>query len=152
MAVLSPTIVVPTGAGPTKLVLLSSVVVVLPSGRFTMVAAAPSVSAKAMTAPPCRMSGRVQSSGRTTISAFTPCSLAATNLMPRTLAKGSWRSFRNWVLSIVYSLSGGLEPAQAEILQNGQVGHDQRDHDDARNAQRRPRGRQHQRHRAAQHP
>jgi hypothetical protein len=36
------------------------------------------------------MSGRVQSSGLTTISAVTPVSLAAVNFSPRTLAKGNW--------------------------------------------------------------
>jgi hypothetical protein len=41
------------------------------------------------------MSGRVQSSGLTTISAFTPVSLAATNFSPNTLAKGNWWSFRS---------------------------------------------------------
>src|SRR5262245_6844185 len=104
-----------------------------------------------MTAPPCRISGRVQSSGLTTISAFTPVSLAATNFRPSTLAKGSWWSFRNWVLSMINLLvalgsAGGVEPAQAEILQNGEIGHDQRDHCDARNARRRPRRRQEQDH------
>jgi len=42
-----------------------------PSGRLTMVPAAPSVSAKAMIAPPCRTAGRVQRSSRTVISATT---------------------------------------------------------------------------------
>ena len=88
IGVVSPVTVVPTGAGPTKLVLLSMVVVPLPSGRLSTVAAAPSVSAKAITAPPCSMSGRVQSSGLTTISALTAVSLAATNFTepPRAFA------------------------------------------------------------------
>ena len=95
IGVVSPTTVVPSGAGPTKLVLLLDRGRALALGRFSTVAAAPSVSAKAITAPPCSMSGRVQSSGLTTISAFTPVSLAATNFSPRTLAKGSWWSFRS---------------------------------------------------------
>ena len=95
IGVVSPTTVVPTGAGPTKFVLLSIVVVPLPSGRLSTVAAAPSVSAKAMTAPPCRMSGRVHSSGRTTISATTRVSLAAVNFSPSTSAKGNLTSFRS---------------------------------------------------------
>ena len=67
----------------------------VPSGRLSTVATAPSVSAKAITAPPCRMSGRVQSSGLTTISAVTPVSLAATNFSPSNLANGSGLSFRS---------------------------------------------------------
>ena len=46
----------PSRAAPMKFVLLSRVVVpAAPSGRFSVAPKAPSVSAKAMTAPPCRM-------------------------------------------------------------------------------------------------
>jgi hypothetical protein len=47
----------PTGAAAKKLVFLSIVAVPTSGGRLTMVPAAPSVSAKATRAPPCRTAG-----------------------------------------------------------------------------------------------
>jgi hypothetical protein len=52
IGVASPTTRVPTGAGATKLVLLSIVVVPAPCGKLRIVPTAPSVSANAITAPP----------------------------------------------------------------------------------------------------
>src|SRR5713101_1446916 len=89
MCVSSPITRVPTGAGATKLVLLSIVVVPLPSDRLRIVPVAPSVSANAMMAPPWRTAGRVQRSSRTVISATILSFAALTKSMPRSSAKGS---------------------------------------------------------------
>ena len=84
----SPITVVPSGAGPTKFVLLSIVVVPLPSGRLSTVAAAPSVSAKAITAPPCRIAGTVHRSAFTGSSAVTLSGLTEVIFSPISSANG----------------------------------------------------------------
>jgi len=81
----SPITVAPTGAGPTKLVLLSMVVVPCPRAGWSTVAAGPACR-EGHHGATVQYVGRVQSSGLTTISAFTPVSLAATNFNP-----GPWR-------------------------------------------------------------
>src|SRR6202044_848000 len=82
--------VAPAGAAATKLVLLSTVVVPFASGgRVTNAAAAPSVSAKLMIAPPWPMSPRVQSSGRIIIRAARASSSTLMNSIPRSWANGS---------------------------------------------------------------
>ena len=81
--------VVPTIAGPMKLVFDSIVVVIAPSRRFNDVAQPPSVSASAIIAPPCRIAGRVHISSRTFISAVTHSGVALTNLIPSSFANGS---------------------------------------------------------------
>jgi hypothetical protein len=55
---------VPDLPAAKKLVLDSMVVVLAPGGRFMAVAAAPIVSAKAISVPPSRLSPTVVSSGR----------------------------------------------------------------------------------------
>src|SRR5258707_1786708 len=85
----SPVTRVPSGAAGMKLVLLSIVVVPAPSGRLRIVPVAPSVSAKAMIAPPCNTAGRVHSSSRTGNSATTRSGAAWVNSMPINAAKGS---------------------------------------------------------------
>src|SRR5262249_31002999 len=85
----SATTVVSTGAGATKLVLLSMVVVDAPSGRLITVAIAPRVSARAIIAPPWSTAGRVHKSARTSISALTPSAEASMILIPSISANGS---------------------------------------------------------------
>ena len=84
-----PVTVVPSFAAPRKLVLLSIVVVPLASfGMERTVPSAPSASAKAMIAPPCRMWPAVHRSGRTSSVATTWSGPASTTFTPISLAKG----------------------------------------------------------------
>src|SRR5580700_5612874 len=80
----------PAGAEPTKLVLLSIVVVPLASaGRLMKAAAAPSVSAKLMIAPPWAMPPIVHRSGRISIRAARESASALMNSIPSNWANGS---------------------------------------------------------------
>src|SRR5262249_61321655 len=79
----------PAGIAAKKLVLLSIVVVLAPSDRLAMVAIAPSVSANAMTAPPCSTGGRVHNSSRTGSSAFTQSGATLTTVSPISLENGN---------------------------------------------------------------
>ncbi len=99
--VASPTIRAPTGAAPIKLVLLSIVAVALSSLRFASVPSAPSVSAKAMMAPPCSTAGWVQSSLRTVISPTILSGVALTTSIPRSAAKGSGGSLSRFIGSTI---------------------------------------------------
>src|SRR5947209_20529518 len=78
----------PTGRAARKFVLLSIVVVQAPSGRLSTVASAPTESAKAINAPPCKTAGTVQRSGRTSISASTRSGVLVITRMPRSSEKG----------------------------------------------------------------
>src|SRR5215207_1275368 len=86
----------PSGTAAMKLVLLSIVLVPCPSGRFWTVASPPSVSASAMTAPPCMTAGTVHSSGRTFRRATTRSGATSTTSMPRNSEKGMlvWSDIR----------------------------------------------------------
>src|SRR3954465_6216388 len=72
----------PTGEPRRNFVLDSIVVVRAPSGRFMNVPTAPSVSANAMSAPPCRMSPVVHKSGRTLKLATTFSAVTSENSIP----------------------------------------------------------------------
>ena len=74
--------VAPAGPGPKKFVFDSNVVVPAPSGRLSTVPTAPTVSAKAMTAPPWRIPGTVHISSRTVISASTRSGVASRIRIP----------------------------------------------------------------------
>src|SRR4029079_19392839 len=72
----------PSGAPPMKFVFDSIVVVREPCGMLRIAAIAPSVSAKAMIAPPCRLSPIVHRSLRTTSVATTLSGLASVSSSP----------------------------------------------------------------------
>ena len=85
-----PITVEPAGAEATKLVLLSIVAVPLASaGRLIKAAAAPSVSAKLMIAPPWAIPPIVQRSGRISIRAARASASALMNSIPSNWANGS---------------------------------------------------------------
>ena len=73
---------VPSGAARRKLVFDSIVVVRVSFGRFAIVPKAPSVSAKAMIAPPWRTLPVVHRSGRTSIDATTRSGVTSINCTP----------------------------------------------------------------------
>jgi hypothetical protein len=56
------------------------------------VATAPTLSASAITAPPCMIAGLVQNSGFTSISASTRSGSTVVNSIPRSAPKGVMRS------------------------------------------------------------
>src|SRR5215218_2611027 len=87
-AVHSAVAVSPSGTAARKLVLLSIVVVHWPAARFATVATPPSVSASAITAPPCSTAGRVHSSGRTFSRATTRSGVTSTSSTPRKSENG----------------------------------------------------------------
>src|SRR5260221_8312968 len=78
----SPTTRVPSGAPRMKLVFDSMVVVRAPCGMLRIAATAPSVSANAMIAPPCRLSPSVHRSLRTARRAITLSGVTSVNSMP----------------------------------------------------------------------
>src|SRR5579863_4498075 len=86
--VASPVMVSPTRAAPRKLVLLSSVVVPWPGRRFSDAPMAPRLSAKAMSAPPCRMWPDVQRSSRTVSRPVTRVLSASTTSTPISVGNG----------------------------------------------------------------
>src|SRR5579863_1154119 len=119
MGVVSPTTSLPSGAGATKFVLLSIVVVPAPSGRLGSVPAAPSVSANAIAAPPCSTAGLVHRSGRTRSRARILSGEASTNSTPISSAKGSIASLIRVNPSMAISpsrpSSSNVTPAQAGV-------------------------------------
>src|SRR6185436_10854811 len=76
---------VPARAAAKKLVLDSSVAVLWPCARLTTVPAAPTVSANAISVPPCSEPVVVSSSGRISSSATTRSFSVSTKRMPRCL-------------------------------------------------------------------
>src|SRR5512135_1614471 len=91
----SPTTRVPRGAPPMKLVFDSIVVVRAPCGMLRIAATAPSVSANAMMAPPCRLSPRVHRSLRTASCAITLSGVTSVKLIP--INSGSRPLTRSWI-------------------------------------------------------
>ena len=94
-AMQSPVMRVPALAAAMNFVLESVVVVRWPSPRFAAVPIAPSVSAKAMIAPPCNTPPTVQSCGRTSISARTTS--GATEVRRTPSRPGSRGSSSVWI-------------------------------------------------------
>ena len=83
----SPSMVVPLRPAARKLVFDSMVVVEEPRGRFSTVATAPKVSAKAITAPPWSTPGRVQRRSCTSRLPRTRSFSASRKRMPRVPGK-----------------------------------------------------------------
>src|SRR6185436_7537450 len=83
---------VPARAAAKKLVLDSSVAVLWPCARLTTVPAAPTVSANAISVPPCSAPVVVSSSGRISSSATTRSFSISTKRMPRCLTSPLFQS------------------------------------------------------------
>src|SRR5690349_16960486 len=79
-------------AAAKKLVFDSSVAVLWPCARFTTVPAAPTVSANAISVPPCSAPVVVSSSGRISSSAITRSFSVSTKRMPRCLTRPVFQS------------------------------------------------------------
>ena len=98
------TAVCPIGIDDKKFVLLSNVVVDAPSGKFNIQASAPKLSAKAMIAPPCKTSGRVHNSSRTSSVALTQSAVASVTTRPKSFENPARRELISSTVSVVESL------------------------------------------------